>query len=104
MLNADKMRHALAVQKSAIALKKQHDTYVLLKRENKEFVLAGDPVSYRTNEYHRTEIQIPEEARRYVFNLWKREIALKYNAAVRELNQLGMDHGLQSLPITRPFP
>jgi hypothetical protein len=80
---------------------------VLLKKDSasaEEVINVGDPVSYKKGEYHRQRIAVPEEARRYIFALWKRELALAYNQKVRELNQIGMLHGLPLLPIDRPHP
>lgn len=48
-------------------------------------------------------LPVPEAARRHVFRLWKREQTLRYNAMVRELNQLGMTgHGLALIPLEPP--
>lgn len=89
------MREGLALIDQAAKLRKQLDTYVLLKRDAStrgETIQVGDPITYRTNEYHRTDVPIPEEARRHVFNLWRREVAGQYNEKVRRLNQLGVSH------------
>ena len=104
-MDAETMRRALDLANNAQQLLKKHNEYVLLKVDqasSAEFINVGDPVQFRKDEYHRMKVPIPAEARRYVFALWKREIALKYNAIVRELNQIGMSHSFELLPITRP--
>jgi hypothetical protein len=37
-------------------------------------------------------VPIPEEARAYVFRLWRKSIAAQFNDRVRQLNQLGASH------------
>ena len=96
-MSPETMRHALAVEAKARKLKRYLDEYVLLKRDHslrEETINVGDPVRYREGEYHRVHVPIPESARRYVFNLWRKEVALKYNECVRELAQLGVDTDL----------
>ncbi len=106
-MRREQMRHALAIEAEVSKLKKQLDEWVLLKLDSnsaKEIINVGDPISFRTNEYHRMQVAIPEAARRYVFRLWQREIALKLNEKIRELNQLGMTHGLQLVEIPSNVP
>lgn len=94
-MTTEQMRRALELVSTAEKLKRQMDKFVLLVRDNStrgETILVGDPVSYKQGEYHRVDVPIPEAARRYVFRLWRKEIAQKFNAAVRELNQLGASH------------
>lgn len=94
-MTADQMRHSLELISRADSLQKKLTKYVLLKRDSAtrgETIQVGDPVLYRKDEYHRTDVTIPEEARRYVFNLWRRDIARQFNEVVRELNQLGVSH------------
>lgn len=101
------MRRALTLKSEADALLKKYKEWVLLKKEGsseKEVINVGDPVLYKKDQYNRQVIAVPEEARRYIFALWKRELALEYNKKVRELNQIGMLHGLTLLPIERPHP
>lgn len=89
------MRRALELISQCRTLRRQLDTFVLLKRDSGnrgETIQVGDPVSYRNGEYHRVDVAIPEEARRHVFALWRKGVAQQYNAAVRELNQLGAAH------------
>ena len=96
-MSPETMRHALAVEAEARKLRKQLDEYVLIKADTgcqKEVINVGDPVKFRESEYCRVQVPIPESARRYVFNLWRKEVALKYNALVRELNQIGVDTDL----------
>lgn len=101
------MRRAIGLESEARALLKQYETYVLLQPDSymkKETINVGDPVTYKTNQYHRIEVEIPTKARRYVFNLWRKEIALKYNTKVRELNQIGALTDLRLIPIQEPHP
>ncbi len=97
-MTQEQMQRALSLISSAERLRSQFDKYVLLKRDSGnrgETIQVGDPVMYRKGEYHRIDVPIPEEARRLVFNLWRKEVALKYNETVRELNQLGASHGFE---------
>lgn len=106
-MDAATMRRALELESNARRLLKQHNEYVLLRVDSSatpEVINVGDPVNFRKDEYHRMKVAIPQEARRYVFGLWKRETALKYNAIVRELNQIGMTTDLRPLPTERPRP
>lgn len=101
------MRRALSLKAQAEKLLFQYNEWVLVQMDSashKEIINAGDPVQYKKDSYHRVEIPISGEARRYIFRLWKREIGLKYNACVRELNQIGMAHGLQLITLERPHP
>lgn len=99
MMNAETMRRALTLEEHAKKLKNQHDTYVLLKRRTGftqlENINVGSQKEFKTGEFHSLTVEIPEEARRHVFNLWKRDVRLKYNAIVRELNQIGMKTDLR---------
>jgi hypothetical protein len=93
-MTPEQMSHALSLNHQAGSLRKQYDKYVLLRKDHnaKEEVLnVGDPAG--RDQYNRVFVPIPEAARRHVFHLWRREIALKHNAIVRELNQLGVKHG-----------
>ena len=103
-MDAETMRRALELQSRAVAIRKQYDAYVLLKRDQKEFILCGDPVSYRKDEYHRMQVEIPESARRHVFNLWRKDVADKHDAIVRELNKIGMAHGLTKIEAKAVHP
>jgi len=106
-MDAETMHRAIQLEHNAKKLREQHDKYVLLRRDSytkPEIINAGDPFLYKEKDYHRVEIPIPDEARRYIFALWKREIALKYNSIVRELNQIGMTTDLRPLSIERPHP
>lgn len=102
-MNRDLMREALAAEQNARAIKKKLDTFVLLKREayerDREKICLGDPISFRTDEYHRVEVSLPEEARRWVFRLWRREQQLAYNALVRRIAQIGMQTDLQLIEV-----
>lgn len=94
MSEAD-MRRALMLISDAKSAQRQLNEYVLLVRDSSkkgETIQVGDPVTYRNNEYHRLDVPIPEDARRYVFRLWRKEVARRFNAMVRELNQLGASH------------
>ena len=97
------MREALAAEQNARQIKKKLDTYVLLKREayerDKEKIMLGDPVTYRQGEYHRVEVPLPEEVRRWAFRLWRREQQLAYNTLVRRLAQIGMDTDLTLIEV-----
>lgn len=100
-MTEEQMRRALELCQRGRALRKQYDTFVLLKREYttpKEVIYVGEPSRVK-GDYFGTEVAIPDEARRHVFNLWKRDIALKHNAIVRELNQLGMTHDLTKIEV-----
>ena len=99
-MTPETMRHALAVEAQARKIKQQFDQYVLLKIDpasQKEVINVGDPVTYRQNEFHRMQVAIPEAARQYVFRLWRKEIALKFNEHVRKLAQLGMTTDLRQI-------
>lgn len=96
-MTPETMRHALAVEAEARKLKRHLDEYVLLKRDHssrEEVINVGDPMRFQKNKYHHIHVPIPESARRYVFNLWRKEVALKYNEYVRELNQIGVSTDL----------
>ena len=95
-MTADQMRRALELTSTAARLSRQLKDFVLIKiddsRGSYERIWVGTPVSYEQGKYSPESFQIPETARRYVFNLWRKDTALRYNRAVRELNQLGVDH------------
>lgn len=96
-MTPEQCAHAVALDREARTLKKKIDTYVLLRRDAlvKEVVCLGDPVQYRSGEYFRVEVPVPEEIRRHAFNLWRRDMAKRYNAMVRELAQLGINTDLE---------
>lgn len=97
-MTPEDMRSALAIEAEARKLKRQFDEFVLIKMDGhmpREILNVGDPVLYRQGEYHRIEVPIPETARRYVFNRWRKEIALKFNDHVRKLAQIGMTTDLR---------
>lgn len=97
-MTTDQMRHAIAVEAEAQRLNKQFTGWVLLRCDQAtkpEVINVGDPVSYKQNEYHRMTVEIPDAVRRLAFRQWKKELALKYNAKVRELNQLGVSTNLR---------
>lgn len=97
-MTPDQMRRALELHSLAQKLKRQLDEFVLLKRDSAtqgEIISVGDPVIYKTREYHRISVPIPEDARRYVFRLWRKETARKYNDCVRELNKIGATHSFR---------
>lgn len=101
------MRRALALEAEARKLLKQYEKYVLLRPDAnsmKEIINVGDPHTYQKDSYSRLQVEIPGQARRYAFQLWRKEIALRYNAAVRELNQTGALTGLRLLTIQEPHP
>lgn len=106
MLTAEQMQRAIGIQNEAKKLKGQLDTFVLLKRDSlcKEVIALGHPEQFKKDSYWRVETPIPEEARRYVFRLWQREIALKLNARIRELNQLGVLHDLRLVEVPGGAP
>lgn len=93
------MRRALELLSAAAKLRRQFDTFVLLKLDNatrdKETISVGEPSQHNKGEYFRVSFPIPEDARRYVFNIWRRDIAHKYNEYVRELNQLNVSHSFK---------
>lgn len=100
-MTADQMREGLSLLSEAEKLRRQLDKFILLKRDSNasgETIQVGDPVLYREREYHRLNVPIPEDARRLVFNLWRREVARQYNAKVRQLNQLGVSHSFSLEP------
>ena len=96
------MKRGIALLASATKLRKQLDTFVLLKQDayTKEVVCLGEPSQFRNNEYARVEVSLSDELRRYAFRLWKREHTIRYNEVVRELNRLGVrsDHTLRDVP------
>lgn len=99
-MTPEQMRRALELNSSASNLRKQFDTYKLLLKDqhSKEEVLnVGNPAG--RDQYNRITVPIPEAARRHVFHLWRREIALRHNAIVRELNQLGATHAHELIKI-----
>lgn len=93
------MRRALELLATAAKLRRQFDTFVLLKSDpttrSKETISVGEPSQHNKGEYLRVDFQIPEDARRYIFNIWRRDIAYKYNEYVRELNQLNVSHSFK---------
>ena len=106
MLTTEQMQRAIDIKARAEKLKRQLDTYVLLKRDSacKEVISLGHPEQFKKDSYWRLETPIPEAARRYVFRLWQRETTLKYNALVRELNQIGVLHELNLLTVPGGAP
>ena len=89
-MTPEQMRRALELDQRATSLRCQYETYVLAKciyGSSKEVINIGTPRKDGTLDP--TTVEIPEEARRHVFNLWRRGVALKHNACVRELAQLG---------------
>lgn len=105
-MTIEDMQRAIGIKAEAEKLKRQLDTYVLLRRDStcKEVIALGHPEQFKKDSYWRLETPIPEEARRYVFRLWQRETALKYNAYVRELNQIGVTHDLALIPVPSNAP
>jgi len=96
-ITAEQMHRALGLLQQATSLRKQFDTYKLAAKtggQHQEAINVCYKESGSWSDMKGTFIQIPEAARRHVFNLWRRETALKHNAIVRELNQIGMKHGL----------
>jgi hypothetical protein len=105
-MTPEQMKDALAWKQKADKLRTQLNEFVLLQRDSytKEVVCLGEPVSYKKGEFHRVEVPIPDEVRRYAFRVWKRETTLQYNDACRKIAQLGLvtDHALRPLPEARP--
>lgn len=105
-MTSEQMTHAISVERSAIQLKRQFDEFVLLKLDQAskpEIINVGDPVQWKKGEYHRVEVKIPDEVRRLAFRQWRKGIALQFNERVRELNRIGMTHGLRLIefsPVT----
>lgn len=92
-MTADEMRRAISVEAEAIKIKRQIDGWVLLKPDSAskpEVINVGDPVAYKQGEYHRMTVEIPDAIRRLAFRQWRKELALKFNERVRELNRVGM--------------
>lgn len=104
-LTAEQMRRALELQGRAKQLKDNFDKCVLMSAAKhygttKETILVGTPTGFSFDrKYDTMNVEIPEAARRHVFNLWRKDIAQKYNAIVRELNQIGMRHGLTAIEL-----
>lgn len=105
-MTVDQMKRGLELLNAANRLRKQLDEFVLLQRDSftKEVVCLGDPVSYKSGEYHRVEIPLSDQLRRYAFRIWRQEQTLRYNSIVRELNQLGVtsDHEPRIKPEAKP--
>lgn len=99
-------RDALNWKAKADKLRKQLDEFVLLKRDSyvKEVVCLGNPVSFKQGEYHRVEVPLSDDLRRYAFRLWKRGTTLEYNEACRKMAQLGLqtDHHVRQLQESQP--
>ena len=98
-MTQEQMRRALSLMSEATKLLHELDNYVLLQRSSdsghSEKIRVGPPAgAAHPGQYRPYDVEIPEEARRHVFNLWRRSQALKFNNCVRELNQLGVDHDL----------
>jgi hypothetical protein len=94
-MTVEQMQRAMQLIAAAKDAKRKLTEFVLLKRDYNtqgETVQVGDPVRFRDKEWHRVNVPIPEAARQYVFRLWRKEVAQQFNAAVRELNQLGASH------------
>lgn len=92
------MRRALELVNSARSIRRELDTWVLLRRDYStgETILLGEPINAgRPNEYHRHNVPIPAAARQHVFKLWRKGRAETFNQLVRELNQLGAAHEFQ---------
>lgn len=85
---------AMTVENSARGLKKMLDTYVLLQSGGRSEQIVVGPIG-RDNMGNPHLVNIPESARRHVFNLWRKETALRYNELVRELAQLGVTTDLR---------
>lgn len=101
-MTEEQMRRALVLISEAATLKRQLDTFVLTKRDaatRGETIQVGDPALGSSGGYNRIDVAIPEEARRHVYRLWRKDVAIKFNAAVRELNQLGAHHGFDLLKV-----
>lgn len=92
-MTEEQLQRSLTLLSAARAIKRRLDTYVLLKAQANEVINAGPP-SFSPGEYSSQPVTIPESARRHVFHLWQQDQRAAYNAAVRELNQLGVQHGL----------
>lgn len=91
------MKRGLEVLASAEKAAHQLKEFRLLKNDAssaEEIINLGDPHTYKTNEYHRIKVRLPESARWHVFRLWQRETAEKLNEHIRELNRLGVKHNL----------
>lgn len=93
-MTADQMRRALELNGVAASLHRKLTTFVLLRRDanHSEKLWCGPPSQFDREKYSAEPVAIPEEARRYVFRLWKKETAKKLNEIIRELNQLGASH------------
>ena len=105
-MTEEQLREALEWKKRADNLRHQIDTFVLLKRDAhiKEVVCFGEPVLYNKSEYHRVQLPISDEVRRYCFRVWKREKTIEYNECCRKLAQFGVisEHSVRELPDARP--
>lgn len=97
-MTLEQMSRGIAVHREAVALKMQINGWVLLSIDpacKPEVINVGDPVTYRKGQYHRVEIKISDAIRRLAFRQWKKDLALKFNELVRELNQLGVKHEME---------
>jgi len=105
-MTPEQMQEALGWKARADKLREKLDGWVLLQRDAyvKEVICVGEPVSYKKGDYHRVEVAVPDEIRRYAFRLWKRQIALEYNEACRKLAQFGVqtEHIVRPLPESQP--
>jgi hypothetical protein len=105
-MTLDQMSRGLAAHREAVAIKRQFDGWVLLaidQHSKPEVVNVGDPIAYKKGQYHRAEIKISDAIRRLAFRQWRKDLALKFNELVRELNQLDVSHDLELIkfsPIT----
>ncbi|MEC9017668.1 MAG: hypothetical protein VYC29_07115 [Pseudomonadota bacterium] len=96
-MTIDQARHAISIEAEARKLKRQFDKWVLLAKDHNsqaEIINVGDPVMYKKDQYHRMTVAIPDAVRRLAFRQWRKDLALKFNQCVRELNQLGVSHGM----------
>lgn len=91
-MNTKQLRAAIDLDNTAKSLLVQLETFTLLQltdRETSPCIHVGVPNG--TN-HSRITVSLPSKMRWYAFRLWKRDTAMRYNEAVRGLNQLGVQH------------
>lgn len=102
-MTIDQARRAISTEAEARKIKRQFDQWVLLAKDSSsqaEIINVGDPILYRKDQYHRMTVAIPDAVRRLAFRQWRKELAVKFNQHVRELNKLGVSHDMALIELS----
>ena len=96
-MTAEQMQRAIEAERQAKQILLKLKTWVLLNPDSHataEVVNVGSPATER-GRYNRETVPVPVSIRRLAFAMWRKELALRYNALVREVVQLGATTGLR---------